>query len=387
MKSKILKALVVLFAMIFGLFLFEVFLRQTTNEPENLAKLRSSSVFLLENKPYAKFLYASDPDKIKVEIVMNSDGFRDYEFTKEKDPGVYRIAVLGDSFEEALQVEIVDTWQKVLSRKLTGQLGKVVEVYNFGVSGYGTDQEYLVLREKVFAFKPDMVILAFTSNDVGDTYKNQLVVLNGDGVYLKKPNDRLSGNLLGNIVRQTYTYQMFIKAASGRDLTKRIAEKIRVKILGFPSEDKFFLSDAQLVQGPFEVMAAKRNPPEEVLVGWKMVKALILQMKKQAEDNGAEFLVTFNIPKSMVSPSVWEDVAKEYHLSPEEASPFEHVRVLSSFLRAKSIDFYDSSLDVIDWNKQKGDIHFGRDAHYNQNGHIFMGEKMAEFMIEKEIIK
>ena len=41
--------------------------------------------------------------------------------------------------------------------------GKQVEVINFGVSGYGTAQELLTLRQKVWDFSPDIVVLAFTT--------------------------------------------------------------------------------------------------------------------------------------------------------------------------------------------------------------------------------
>jgi hypothetical protein len=47
--------------------------------------------------------------------------------------------------------------------------GRKVEVINFGVSGYGTAQELITLRERVWDYSPDLVILAFTTNnDVTD---------------------------------------------------------------------------------------------------------------------------------------------------------------------------------------------------------------------------
>jgi hypothetical protein len=53
-----------------------------------------------------------------------------------------------------------------------------VEVINFGVSGYGTGQELLTLREKVWKYDPDVVLLAFTTgNDLSDNSR----VLKGSG--------------------------------------------------------------------------------------------------------------------------------------------------------------------------------------------------------------
>lgn len=398
MRPKFLKASIVVFAMIFGIFLFEAILRVVTPEPGNLAKLTTSSAFLKENKPYAIFPYISTEDGFNGEISINSFGFRDKDFNKEKTGGVFRIAVLGDSFEEALQVELDDTFQKILERALNEYLGservseepggfKMAEVYNFGVSGYGTDEEWLVLKEKVWQFKPDMVILAFTPNDIGDTYKNKLVVLDRGKLSLREPDERLGGNWLGKLVRRTYLYHLVIKASSGSNFAKRVVDKIRVRILGFAGDEKFFLSDAQLVQGPFEIVASQKNPPDEVRQGWDVVKALILDMSKQATENNSKFLVTVNVSKMQVIPLDWEKHRDLYHLDPANSSPVEINKVLGEILSENSIDFYDPTEAAIAWYKEKGDLHYRRDAHFNKNGHLFMGEKVADFLIKEEIIK
>src|SRR5262249_54690346 len=70
---------------------------------------------------------------------INSAGFRDREHATAKPPGTFRIAVLGDSVPEALQVELRDTFWWRLQEKLRGcaaLAGREVEVLNFGVSGY-----------------------------------------------------------------------------------------------------------------------------------------------------------------------------------------------------------------------------------------------------------
>jgi hypothetical protein len=108
-------------------------------------------------------------------IVINRQGFRDRERPVAKPPGTYRVAVLGDSFTEGLQVRLEDTFAAVLERELAGCprfRGRAVEVFNFGVSNYGTAQELLTLRDRVWAYSPDLVLLAFfPGNDVWDNVK------------------------------------------------------------------------------------------------------------------------------------------------------------------------------------------------------------------------
>lgn len=379
------KAVLVICAVLLAPVLFELFLRIATPPPQNLTKLKSSSLFIQENKPNAAFPYRG-PEFDNL-ISINSYGFRDDEFYPQKPAGVTRIAVLGDSQEEALQVKLEDTWQKVMARSLAKNLGKKIETYNFGVSGYGTDQQWLTLREKVWQFSPDMIILAFSPNDVGDTYKNKLVYLENGQIKVRTVGDRAGGNFLGRIARETYLYHTIVKAASQKQITKRIVDKIRTKFLGFPKEERFFMSDAQLVQGPFEVMASQKNPPQEVADTWKIIKALVLDIKKQTQTRGARFLITVNIPRTQVDEASWKQLIDLYKLSRENSSPYIINEVIAQIAREAAVDFYDGRLDAIKWKNNRGILHLPQDSHFNKNGNLFMGEKTAEFIIKNNLIK
>ena len=103
---------------------------------------------------------------------INSLGYRDIEHTLEKPDGTFRIAFLGDSFTEARQVAIDDTYWKILERTLNGSReveDPSIEVLSFGIGGYGTAQEILTFRKDARRFSPDLVLLAFMSgNDLAN---------------------------------------------------------------------------------------------------------------------------------------------------------------------------------------------------------------------------
>lgn len=104
-------------------------------------------------------------------VRVNSEGLRDREHTKAKPPNTLRVAVLGDSFTEAIHVPVEQTFWSKLERKLGNcdavKGRKNVEVLNFGVQGYGTAQQLIMLRKKVWDYNPDIVVLAFyIGNDV-----------------------------------------------------------------------------------------------------------------------------------------------------------------------------------------------------------------------------
>lgn len=108
-------------------------------------------------------------------VSINSDGWRDRERARAKPPNVTRIAILGDSFMEAVQVDLEATFASQLERELNACQAygsRAVEVLNFGVSSYGTAQQLLTLKERVAPYAPDVILLAFLpSNDIRNNSK------------------------------------------------------------------------------------------------------------------------------------------------------------------------------------------------------------------------
>lgn len=104
---------------------------------------------------------------------INSLGWRDRERSLEPPGGAYRVAVLGDSFVEAFQVESDSTFVALAESDLTARLGTPVEVLNFGRSGATQSEEFLVLQSDVMGLSPDLVAVLFNpENDIGDVSRS-----------------------------------------------------------------------------------------------------------------------------------------------------------------------------------------------------------------------
>ena len=123
-------------------------------------------------RPGAQGVYL---DEGSAEVRISSAGVRDREHSVVKGAGVWRVAVLGDSYTEALQVAEDKRFTSVIERLLAecdAGGGRRVEVLNFGISGFGTAQEYLLLRDRVLRYAPDVVVLAFLpGNDIADNVR------------------------------------------------------------------------------------------------------------------------------------------------------------------------------------------------------------------------
>lgn len=122
--------------------------------------------------PNPKLSFAHQPNGhaflMGVDVQINSQGLRDYEFSLSKPAGVYRIMLLGDSTTFGWGVPLKDTTAKILERNLNAQHipgYDHVEVLNAGVGNYDTVQEVTYYETRGRAFHPDLVVLVYFIND------------------------------------------------------------------------------------------------------------------------------------------------------------------------------------------------------------------------------
>ncbi|MBI5321305.1 MAG: SGNH/GDSL hydrolase family protein [Bradyrhizobium sp.] len=100
-----------------------------------------------------------------IHALHNRLGFRDIEFQRDGRPV---LLFLGDSFVWGVDAEAGERFTDLLKDRLSNY-----QLVNAGVSGFGTDQEYLLLQRIWPTVKPDIVVLVFcTDNDRADNQTN-----------------------------------------------------------------------------------------------------------------------------------------------------------------------------------------------------------------------
>lgn len=124
----------------------------------------------------------------------NEAGFRsDRPFSAARTPGVQRVLVFGDSYTAGDGVRNAQRWADQLEHRLEG-----LEVYNFGLSGSGTDQQYLVWRDCAAGIEHDLVLLAVFVENIRRVASRYRTYLDDEGrrVIYAKPYFTLEGDAL-----------------------------------------------------------------------------------------------------------------------------------------------------------------------------------------------
>src|SRR5205823_12768757 len=232
------RLLLVLFGVVFGLTLVEIGLRLIGFSYPEFYGADARRGYSL--RPNMEGWYRKEGEAY---VRINSDGLRDREHSKIKPLNTFRIAVLGDSFVEALQVPFEESFCQIVEQQLRScpaMAAHDVEVINFGVSGYGTAQELITLRNQVWQYSPDLVLLAVTTNnDISDNSQalkktNQIPYfvwrderLVEDDSFLQTHSFQSRNNFLGQVGRWFRDHSRVVQAIQQAAFAVRVMREQR----------------------------------------------------------------------------------------------------------------------------------------------------------------
>jgi hypothetical protein len=226
-------------------------------------------------------------------VSANREGMPDRDHLLDKPANVYRIAVLGDSYSEARQVARGEAFWSLLPGELAAcgfQGGKQIEVLNFGVSGFGTAQEYVMLESSAIRYRPDLVLLQFTN---GNDVRDNSFALDPDKnrpFYMFARDGELR-------IDESFAYsEDFAARTSFRgELARKLTDKVRLLQLARSLKDTSFVPKAQAgLQGVEQglepmVLAAPRDRLWDE--AWRITEGLIAKAGDFAQRNGARFAI------------------------------------------------------------------------------------------------
>ncbi len=191
----------------------------------------------------------------------NAAGFRanrDYDLVPPSS--VTRLAVFGDSFVHGDKVTNDETWAQRLEASAPN-----VEVLNFGVNGYGTDQALLRFRRDGVPYHPHVVVIGYMPENIlrnvsvyRPAYKHESASI------VVKPRFRLDEG--------GATVLVAMPVASQRELAARVRDRslvatlletdywVRRAPLAYTGSPIFASSLARVLYGRFEEAGRSRPP-------------------------------------------------------------------------------------------------------------------------------
>lgn len=359
-------------------------------------------------QPHQRLSYHTD--EFTTTELINSAGLPDVEHSYAKPRGVFRILILGDSFVEAYQVNLQQSFPRLLEDMLNQNRtagDPRFEVIKAGYRSWGTDQQWLYFQCEGYKYSPDLVLLSFTVNDVVDNYlplkakmagwseatppkpyyaleNDQLVQYNFP---FPPPPDEVRPETLPDwLYKHTVTYRVAEKG--WHSLRLRVAE----------------MGLSQASRNPSDETAINRYPthpmrytlpvyivpvPPEYEQAWQLTDALLASLHRQVTDSGADFAVFSNSHIWSVHPSVLGEIGiLDDPVYQDAAFDWQQpVWRLAGTLTKMGVPWRLLDPDFVEYVAAHNDQRlFFREGHWNEEGHILAAELLYRWLVEQHLI-
>lgn len=320
-------------------------------------------------------------------VEINPAGFRDIKRGRGRKESVFRIAMLGDSFVAGFEVAHEALFSSVLEKELNSRKtfgDRTVEVLNFGVSGYGTGQEFLLLNKEVLTYHPDLVILAFTT---GNDVRNNDRALEWDKT---RPFFDLKSGKLERDDSFRRTEHFLRKTRPQYKLYRKIAFHLRMmQAFNFLKDYRKISALAEKGLGVAGELGMsdevyKFPPGAEWEKAWDVTERLLKETKSRTDLAGGRFLLVSLSNGIQVYPDPERRQATAGALG--TADLFYPERRLSLFARKAGIEYYPLAPDMLEYSKKTGvHLHGFKGTglgvgHWNESGHYLAGKLLAEYL-------
>jgi hypothetical protein len=248
-----------------------------------------------KGKAFANGIYREPGRSFSVRL--NSHGLREREVSFEKTAGTIRVLVLGDSQTWGLGVEQNERFSEILEDLLRHRRVNA-EVINFGIPGFGTDQEFLLFTQLGVQYRPDITIVGFYWNDL---FENSMSVAYG------YPKPRFVQNPAGSLeLRNVPVPKKAEEAKQSDDFTRTIRDRIKEEGIWKAAKNRLtansyayrlFVTTVKQIPSLywFSVKLGIAGEPgrDPESREWKVTERLLQTLKEAVRTSGSDFLERF----------------------------------------------------------------------------------------------
>ena len=375
-----------------GLRLFSqryVALHQNAANNQSTVQYRTLPGGLLTLRPQTSFRYQTACTNIEG-ISVNADGFQDRHWLPTKDGP--RIAVMGDSFIEALSVADGEHVAAVLAR-LTG-----ARVLNAGIGGYATVTELFAYRRLIRLFSPDVVVVfVYPGNDVRgnscrlDPTRTVCGEVGEHGVTYRD-GEPAQGNRGAGAPPPTPT----VDVPSGGTVVARLKGTLRKHLVLYQA-----LHDLKvLVQGAYNQLRGYVPPRWQLYLNrksadweeaWRITEDALKTLKDEVEADGAR-LALVAIPEHFTTSREWrhEMMFGAASAVPDDFDPALPSRRLAAVAKRIGVPLLDLRPALLAYR----DVHdlsypyfsFSCDGHWNPLTHYLAGHATAALLAQQGLV-
>jgi lysophospholipase L1-like esterase len=281
-------------------------------------------------------------------VAINALGYYDDD-PLPSDQAQPRVLAVGDSFTAALNLPKADVWSSVLERELRDRGLPQADVVNLGIDGTGTAAHAAILARHMQELAPDVVVLAFFANDVGDVLGPQLERECYRGYVLAYPSTSYRDALRARV--DTHHSKPVRRLLHAHSYLVRLAAAVLL-----PTMNPYRLEFLQ----PRLAAIQPKEPPQ---LGVRRWHDAIRALEALAASCDCRFVVVPVPPRSRAdgSAEVW---------SRRGSSALETIDVLPSIAEQRA------SADLA-----HEDLYFVNDAHFNARGSAMFGRAIAEQLV------
>jgi GDSL-like Lipase/Acylhydrolase family len=266
-----------------------------------------------------------------------------------------RIAVVGDSFVESLQVPYDRSFAELLAHQRGG-----AEAYRFAISGAPMSQYLHMIEREVARYRPDWLIVLLVHNDFDESFRFKAGRYTSSFRKLKVEGDQVVAEIppepwrpgITEWLRRTATARFFLYRWQVRP------EAIVNLLLPKARADAPYAANVEI-----DGVLAER---QHIIAA---TDYLVERMSVRARDMGAKLILAMDGDRSAIYAGLPTSKALELNRIAADAAARHHVPF---------VDLHGAF--AADWARNHRRFEFQSDAHWNEYGHAVVARSLAAAM-------
>lgn len=306
-------------------------------------------------------------DEIAARFAVNSQGWNSGagDYRLERTTGVPRVAIVGDSYVEAFQVDITSSFADVLAQS-TGW-----EVYRFGIGAAPLSHHLLIAEREAMAYAPDWLVVMIVHNDFDESFLFRPGRYTSSFLKLELEDGEVVGEIEPTPYRPTWV-DTVRRLATIRYLYYR--QQLRNVVLNNQTLLRLFFGRGKETvnyEANIDTVSAQRH--------WRNIEAttnyVFERLAEVVHGQGARLLLVMDGNRNAIYAG--EDI--------ENSTASALNRLAARTAAAHDIPFLDlHQAFAADWAAHGIRFEFARDSHWNERGHAIAAREIEAFIRSAE---